>query len=180
MKYLCLILLLLVGIPAFGQQSVQGTPNGYPVAVTNTGTGASGIVTTVGASSGSTNFSVGVIGSAVSVNGTTVAPFGAITTLVQGLLVNNICATAVQVTVADGNNVPMVGSETASNGSFSVPSLGNLPLNMGLVGHVFTNGLQISAVGTSNCIKLWTEGKQFILPMFPCLWWLKRRKRRQK
>ena len=46
MKYL-LAILLLVSIPAFGQQSVQGTPNGYPVAVQGA-SGGTPIVVTAG------------------------------------------------------------------------------------------------------------------------------------
>lgn len=116
-------------------------------------------VNTVG-TSGATTFSVGVMGSAISVGVTTVAPFGTTTTLVQGLLVTNSCATAVTVTIADGNNNPILGSETASNGTFSIPSLGQLPIYMGIVGHVLTGGLKASAVGSNNCIFMWAEGKQ--------------------
>ena len=122
--------------------------------------GNAGQLVTITAASGATTFSTSVMGSAISVGTTTVAPFGTTTTLVQGLLVNNICSTAVQVTVADGNNNPIVGSETSSGGSFSIPAMSNLALNMGIVGHVLTSGLKTSAVNTNNCILLWVEGKQ--------------------
>ena len=163
------------GSAAIAIQQSSGTPDDSTVSIASSPAG--GVLVSESACSGATCFSSFVAGSAVSVGTTTVAPFGTTTTLVQGLLVNNICATAVQVTVADGNNNPMVGSETSSGGSFSLPAMSNLALNMGIVGHVFTSGLKASTVQTSNCVLLWAEGKQIILPVCPVMWWLRRRKR---
>ena len=140
-----------------------------------------GLPVTPAICSGATCFTIqGVTGSAVAINITTSQPFGTTTTLVQGILVNNSCATAVQVTIADGNNKPFLGSENASNGTFSVPSLGQLPEQMGLVGYIFTNGLNVSAVGSSNCLYGWFAGHQCVLPSFPFLWLLRRRKTKAK
>lgn len=138
----------------------NGTPDDSTVALASITTSGvnGGLPTTVVGCTGGTCFSSPVMGAAVSVNTTTVAPFGVITTLVQGVYFNNTCAAAVTVTITDGNNVPFVG--TTTNGpSFSLAAVSNLPINMGIMGHVFTSGLAISA-GTANCIKLWTEGKQ--------------------
>lgn len=128
------------------------------VVIANT-SGTSGELVSITASSGGApSFSAGVMGSAIAVSTTTSAPFGTITTLVQGLYLNNSCQAPVTVTATDGNNVPFLGT-TTNGASFSIPAVGNLSLNMGIVGHVFTGGLQISA-SVAGCAKLWVEGKE--------------------
>lgn len=117
-----------------------------------------GIPVTTNACSGSTCQINGVIGAAVAVTTTTVAPFGTTTTLVQSLEFNNVCAANVTVTVTDGNNVPFIG--TTTNGtSFTINPIANYPVPMGLTGYIFTSGLNVSA-SVANCIKMWTSGKQ--------------------
>jgi hypothetical protein len=119
---------------------------------------AGGQLVDISSCSAGTCFVNDVVGSAVAVGTGTSTPFGTTTTLVQGIHLNNVCGAAVTVTMTDGNNVPYIG--TTTNGpSFSMPAVSNQPMQMGLVGHVLTGGLQVSA-SVANCIKLWTEGKQ--------------------
>lgn len=136
-------------------QAVATNGNGV-IAVA--GAASQGLLVTIAAGSGATSFSTPVMGAAITVSTTTVAPFGTTTTLVQGLYVTNITNAAATVTITDGNNVPFVGTTTFGT-SFSIPALSSLTVNMGIVGHVFTGGLNISG-GTANALRLWLEGKQ--------------------
>lgn len=146
--------------------SSQGTPDDSAITIigtvttvlANTSGTTGGLPVAIVGCSGATCFSSQVMGAAVAVNTTTVAPFGVTTTLVQGIFFNNSCQASVTVTITDGNNVPFVGT-TTNGSSFSLAAVSNLPINMGIVGHVFTSGLAISA-NTASCIKLWTEGRQ--------------------
>ncbi len=154
MKYWALILIFLIPVSAFGQQSIQGTPNGYPVAITGSSVVTQGLPVYAQVCSGATCYTSPVNqGAVVIASGSTSNIFSSTAAIDPGAFCSNIHpTTTATLALTDGNNAQIAAA------SFSMPPAAILPLTF-LAGTILDAGLRASA-SASNVIRCWFHGHQ--------------------